>query len=227
MNPTEKYFDNLKLPIITTVNNFLREGKSLFSSSSFQSQSIPLLHILSEIDGFKDVYMTNTGFLFSETIEFAYDVCSKFNLNLIIIKSELSKNKQIDRNGNFFYVSDPDYCCHVNKVLAMEVPLSKYDIWINGIRKDQSKERSKLSAFEKSKFNCLRYHPILDWTQKDIYFYNKLYNLPEHPLVSKGYSSIGCEPCTSCEGVSGNRNSRWTGLKKTECGLNTDLIYKE
>ena len=111
------------------------------------------------------------------------DKTLEFNLNLIIIKSELSKNKQIDRNGNFFYVSDPDYCCHVNKVQPMEVPLSKYDIWINGIRKDQSKERSKLSAFEKSKFNCLRYHPIIDWTQKDIYSYNKS-NLRELPFLT-------------------------------------------
>ena len=75
---------------------------------------------------------------------------------------------------------------------------------------------------ESAAHNCTRYHPMLDWDSKMIYYYRKYHNLPEHPLEVKGYLSIGCEPCTTRALDEGNeRNSRWFGMNKTECGLNT------
>jgi len=76
-------------------------------------------------------------------------------------------------------------------------------------------------------FGTLRYHPMLDWNNKEIFYYRKLFELPSHPLEDKGYMSIGCEPCTRKVDPDGDeRQGRWFGMKKTECGLHTDLIEK-
>jgi phosphoadenosine phosphosulfate reductase len=226
MKPTEQYFLNKTTEIKKTINAYISSGKSIFSTSSFQSQSLPLLHILSEIQGFKKVIMTNTGYLFPETLEFAHEFCKIYDLNLTLLESPIPKTNQVNSFGNFLYTSDPNYCCHINKVLPLEQSLKEHDIWINGIRRDQSSERAALDRFAKAKFGCVRYHPMLDWTTKDIYYYRKIFELPEHPLEKEEYQSVGCQPCT-VKHLSGNeRNSRWFGLNKTECGINTDLIYK-
>ena len=76
-----------------------------------------------------------------------------------------------------------------------------------------------------AKYGLMRFHPMLDWTMKDIHEYRMTYNLPEHPLEAKGYISIGCEPCTrKFDPEMDEREARWYGLNKTECGLNTDLV---
>jgi phosphoadenosine phosphosulfate reductase len=67
---------------------------------------------------------------------------------------------------------------------------------------------------------------MLNWTNKMIFEYIKEYNLPKHPLEAKGYLSIGCEPCTKRYNAGDERDSRWFGMKKTECGLHTDLVEK-
>jgi phosphoadenosine phosphosulfate reductase len=76
-------------------------------------------------------------------------------------------------------------------------------------------------------FDSLRYHPLLDWNNKDIYHYRKLYDLPAHPLEEKGYFSVGCAPCTRKPDVNADeRQGCWFGMNKTECGLHTELIVK-
>lgn len=73
-------------------------------------------------------------------------------------------------------------------------------------------------------FDIIRFHPMLDWSAKQIYEYRMLHQLPEHPLDKKGYQSIGCVPCTRKFDMSNERSARWFGMNKTECGLHTDLI---
>jgi phosphoadenosine phosphosulfate reductase len=80
---------------------------------------------------------------------------------------------------------------------------------------------------EKAAHQTLRYHPLLRWTDKMIFDYIKEYDLPRHPLEEKGYISIGCEPCTRKALGNDERESRWYGLNKTECGLNTELMEKK
>ncbi len=206
------------------------QGQRFFVTSSFQTHSLPLLHILSEIfePGTLSVYMTNTGFLFPETLEFADEICARFNLKLVKLNPDQPKVLQKDQQGNFLYASDPDLCCTINKTQPLNQVLASHDIWINGVRADQSSFRKALKVEERSKFGCTRYHPMLDWTSRDIYYYRQLFDIPEHPLDKEGYQSIGCEPCTTCVKYGGDeRDSRWFGLNKTECGINTDLIVKE
>jgi len=210
------------------LETFKKEGKKVFATSSFQTQSVPLLHIISRIDNSIPIVYTNTGFLFPETLAFKDELVKRLDLNVIELQSETPKIHQMDENGHLLYASDPDYCCYINKISPLEPMLMQYDIWINGIRADQNKNRKRMKEMQNSSFGSRRYHPILKWTSKDIYQYLADHDLPSHPLEKKGYMSIGCEPCTRKFIDDGNeRNARWFGMNKTECGLHTDLVKTE
>ena len=212
--------------IVERIHTYLDAGKRVFTSSSFQSQSLPLLHIISRVDRDIPVYYTNTGFLYPETVQFADQLKRDLGLNVIALRPETPKIKQLDTAGRFFYASDPDHCCYLNKVQPLEPVLMEHDIWINGVRADQSSVRAAMAEEEPATHGCMRYHPLLTWDSKMVYYYRKNHDLPEHPLEAHGYLSIGCEPCTSEAGEGNERNSRWFGMNKTECGLNTTLVAR-
>ncbi|MEP6647022.1 MAG: phosphoadenylyl-sulfate reductase, partial [Saprospiraceae bacterium] len=168
------------------------QGKSLFVSSSFQTHSLPLLHIISRFQPDIPVYFLNTGFHFPETIAFRYEIQDLMGLNIIDAVSPVTKAGQKDGQGKFFFYNQPDHCCYLNKVLPMEPVVEKHDIWINGVRRDQTKFRSLLQEEEDMGKGKLRYHPMLEWNAKMIWDYRKEFSLPEHPLEAQGYLSIGC-----------------------------------
>ena len=209
------------------IEGYKAQGLKIFTSSSFQTHSIPLLHIISRIDNTIQVYFINTGYHFTETLDYRDEVAELLGLNLKILYSPISRINQRDTNGKLLYASDPDYCCYINKVAPLEPVLAEYDVWINGVRKSQSNVRKNFEEEQKAKFGVLRYHPVLGWTDKMIYQYLNEFTWPRHPLEDKGYISIGCEPCTRKWNFDNDeRGGRWFGLKKTECGLNTELVEK-
>jgi phosphoadenosine phosphosulfate reductase len=209
------------------IGQYKAEGKKLFTTSSFQSHSLVLLHILSRIDNSIPVYFINTGYHFPDSVSFAQQVCRQFGLPLVDIKSTTPKYMQKDEEGKLLFTSDPDYCCYLNKTQPLDTILRSHDIWINGIRADQSATRSAMQLEQKAPHGSLRFHPMLDWNKKKIFAYLREYDLPRHPLDMKGYASIGCEPCTRrLDPEMQEREARWYGLNKTECGLHTDLVSK-
>ncbi len=206
------------------IEYYKKEGLKLFLTSSFQTHSIPVLHIISQIDNSIPIMFINTGFLFPETLTFRDKITKLFDLKLINITSSVSRIYQKDQLGNFLFTSDPDRCCFINKTQPMEPILMEYDIWINGIRADQNANRKNMKIEQDGAFNCKRFHPILDWNITMISDYIKKHNLPKHPLDDKGYLSIGCEPCTRNFDLNDERSARWFGMNKTECGLHTELV---
>ncbi len=213
-------FENIKKQL----HKYKSEGKKVFTTSSFQSHSLVLLHMISRIDREIPVYFLNTGYHFPETVAFAEEISSLLKLNMIRLNPLVPKHQQRDEYGNLLFTSDPDYCCFLNKTQPMDTVLRDYDIWINGIRAEQSRVRQAMKVEQEAPHGVMRFHPMLDWNIRDIFAYLKQYNLPRHPLDAKGYMSIGCEPCTKKPdpGLQ-EREARWYGMKKTECGLNTDL----
>jgi len=195
----------------------------MFVSSSFQTYSVALLHIISRFDLSTPVYFINTGYHFPETITHKNKVGLLLRLNIVDIGSLVSKHLQRDDQGNLLFTFDPDYCCYLNKVQPMEPLLKEYDVWISGVRATQSQQRAMLSDIESTGFKAVRYHPLLNWSNADIEQYITKHKLPLHPLVNKGYKSIGCEPCTRPE-LGDPRQGRWYGMRKNECGLNTELV---
>ncbi|MDN5203189.1 phosphoadenylyl-sulfate reductase [Fulvivirgaceae bacterium BMA10] len=209
------------------IENYQKDGKRIFTTSSFQSHSIVLLHILSRIDRSIPVYFLNTGYLFPETIQYRDQISAQLGLNTIDLHSLTPKSMQKGHDGKLFFTSDPDHCCYLNKIQPMENIMAANDIWINGVRADQSAARKAMKVEQNAPHGVVRFHPMLDWNSKMIYDYRKKYDLPDHPLDSQGYFSIGCEPCTRKMDLEmQEREARWYGMNKTECGLHTDLIKK-
>ena len=209
------------------LQKFIQDGKCIFVTSSFQTQSIALLHIISQTDQSIPVYFINTGYHFPETIVYKNNVASILGLNVIDLMPLIPKSNQRDDKGNLLFTFDPDYCCYVNKVQPVEPLLDKYDIWVSGVRADQNNLRSSFSVLQPTSGRAVRYHPLLDWSAEDIDKYLEKFALPAHPLGKKGYKSIGCEPCTKPIKDENIRDGRWYGMKKTECGLNTEWNHSK
>jgi phosphoadenosine phosphosulfate reductase len=210
------------------LEGYRQENAKLFLTSSFQTQSLPLLHMIGRIDRSIPVYFMNTGFHFAETLSFRDEIAEAFSLNIRVLSSSSSRNSQIvDRK--FMFTLDTDHCCYLNKIQPLETVLAQHDVWINGIRRDQSQVRSDMEEEEKAPFDTIRYHPMLDWDKQTIETYIHQHQLPRHPLEAKGFSSIGCEPCTQkidLELMADERYVRWFGQSKAECGLHTELVQK-
>ena len=206
------------------ITEYNAAGLKMYATSSFQTHSIPVLHILSRIDHSIPVYFINTGYHFPETVRFRDEVTERLGLNLVDLHPLVPKSQQRDKGGNLYFTSDPDYCCYLNKTQPMEPILQRMDVWINGIRGDQNANRRAMDVEQATPQGSLRYHPMLHWTGKMIFDYARKYDLPKHPLEDKGYLSVGCEPCTTKFDVENDREGRWFGMKKTECGLHTDLV---
>ncbi|WP_317192599.1 phosphoadenylyl-sulfate reductase [Fulvivirga lutea] len=214
--------------IKSKITEYQADGKKLFTTSSFQSHSIVLLHILSRINKSIPVVFINTGYHFPETVEFRDQVKDAFGLtNVIDLRPDVPKFMQRDSEGRLLFTSDPDHCCYLNKTQPVDALLLRHDVWINGVRGDQSAVRKAMKVEQPAPHDTIRFHPMLDWNAKMIYQYQKEYDLPKHPLESNGFLSIGCEPCTrKVDPEMMEREARWYGMNKTECGLHTDLVSK-
>lgn len=205
------------------LNEFQTQEKKIFATSSFQTNSVALLHIVSVLAPKTPIYMLNTGFLFPETLDFKDQLVKEFGLNVQMLRSETPRLQQRDSKGRFLFVSDTDTCCHINKITPLKPIIARNDVWINGIRASQSSTRKAMKKLQETK-RILRYHPMLNWSSPMIYAYIEENNLPKHPLEEEGYVSIGCRPCTQkwADSLDG-RGGRWAGQNKTECGLHTTL----
>ncbi len=224
---TENYIALNFIEIQQKIREYQEAGKKLFTTSSFQSHSLVLLHLISRIDRTIPVYFINTGYHFPETLTFVEEVADRFGLRVKPLNPLVPKNHQRDAEGNLLFTSDPDFCCYLNKTQPMELVLQEYDIWINGVRADQSAARFAMKVEQPAPHGVLRFHPMLDWSARMVYAYLREHDLPRHPLESQGYVSIGCEPCTKrFDPEMQEREARWYGMNKTECGLHTDLIHQ-
>tara|TARA_Y100000034_G_scaffold128614_1_gene183559 strand:+ start:543 stop:1247 length:705 start_codon:yes stop_codon:yes gene_type:complete len=198
-------------------------GSLVAVSSSFQTQSLPLLYLISEVVPEVPVLFVDTGFHFPETLEFRDQIVEKFGLNLRVLFPKIDHKAFLDTYG-LLYETDFDTCCSINKLEPMETGLANYKAWIGGVRRDQTIDRQKMSVLSKTDSGIYKLYPMLEWTSEDIWRYIRKYDLGEHPLFARGYTSIGCAPCTrSILDDNDERSGRWTGAMKIECGLHTKL----
>ncbi len=193
-------------------------------SCSFQTQSLPLLHIVWQVAPQLPIIFLDTGYHFPETLAFRDRIVREWGLNLRVVRASLSRDEFARQYGDMLYRRDPDLCCYINKVEPMERVMERLRAWISGIRRDQSPARANTQVLERTPQGVIRVHPIATWTRQDIWRYLREHNLPEHPLLARGYLSIGCAPCTRpvFDGED-ERAGRWAGQQKTECGLHTLL----
>ena len=204
---------------------FQEAGRRLFATSSFQTNSVVLLHLLSLHAPQTPVYFLDTGYHFPETHAFRQALAARLELDIRPLASPVPRIQQRDAHGRLLFTSDPDRCCHLNKVLPLDPIIATHDVWISGIRGSQSANRAGMGRRSVGRHGIERYHPLIDWDGRMVHAWIQQHDLPRHPLDDAGYLSIGCAPCTrrlaDDPGIGGldDRGGRWAGLRKTECGL--------
>ena len=194
-------------------------------SSSFQTQSVPLLHMASLIRRDILIFFLDTGYHFWETHMFREQLASYWQLNVLDLYRDTRWDEFARNRTRSLPVDDPNLCCFIHKVQPMQKALKDMKAWISGIRRDQTPVRAHAKILELQDDGLLKINPLLNWTKEDIKRYSQEHRLPAHPLFQRGYRSIGCSPCTIAIGMNDDeRAGRWAGRGKVECGLHTDMF---
>ena len=189
------------------------DSTEVMLTSSFAATSAFLLKLVSDINSMQDVYFIDTGYHFEDTLKYKSLLEKQYNLNLKSVSAIKEEHEFTTKDQT--WRKNPDFCCSINKVKPLDTIKQNYKIWMSGLMEWQSDHRSSLDIFEQ-RGNILKFYPLLDITKEGRDTYIEAHKLPFHPLVAKGYHSIGCKHCT----VPGeDRSGRWNNNPKTECGL--------
>jgi len=212
-------------PVGQTRNLILRalvKSESPVITISGQLGGVVLLHLVRETTPTIPVVFADTGYHFPETLEFIDELAQAWDLDLRVVSLRDSVAEHEAVHGSL-YETDPDACCALRKVVPAERALTGYDTWFTAVRRDQSRFRSTLplvtGAVLEGNHAIAKVNPILGWSWDAVEHYADHYGLPRHPLYAKGYTSIGCAPCTNPTFTAADdRSGRWEGAK-VECGL--------
>lgn len=188
--------------------------------SSFGAESVVLLHLVSVIAPGTPVLFVDTQMLFPETLDYQRELADKLNLTDIrLIRADRRDTAFEDPDGTL-HQFNTDSCCNLRKVVPLERALHGFDGWVTGRKRFQASTRAALQFFENEEGKRIKVNPLAHWGREDLEDYMVNNRLPRHPLVAKGYPSIGCAPCTSpvAEGED-PRSGRWRGQAKVECGI--------
>nr|WP_247713998.1 phosphoadenylyl-sulfate reductase [Qipengyuania xiamenensis] len=190
--------------------------------SSFGAESAALLHLVSQIDPSVPVLFLETGKHFPETLAYRDLLTERFGLNLVNLYPDLDDLAKRDETG-LRWSYDPDGCCELRKVRPLEKALARYDASFTGRKAFQSTTRATLPRFELDTSDAqgrLKINPLIDWDADRISAYFDEHDLPRHPLIERGFASIGCSPCTrAVKPGEDPRAGRWAGWDKVECGI--------
>jgi phosphoadenosine phosphosulfate reductase len=188
--------------------------------SSFGAESVVLLHLVSVMDRGLPVLFIDTEMLFAETLTYQLELTERLRLrNVQVVQPDRAQVFERDNEG-LLHLYDPDACCALRKTEPLQRALKPYDAWITGRKRYQGRTRQNLDFFEAEGEVRIKVNPLVHWTSQDLQDYIAENRLPRHPLVAKGYPSIGCQPCTTRVGDGEDpRAGRWRDLDKEECGI--------
>ncbi len=188
--------------------------------SSFGAESVVLLHLVSMVDRTTPVIFIDTEMLFTETLVYQQELAERLHLKDVrIIRAEREAIFTHDNEG-VLHVHDTDACCHLRKTVPLQKALGEFDAWITGRKRYQGATRSEIDFFENEADQRIKVNPLAHWTSGDLRDYIDENRLPRHPLVAKGYPSIGCAPCTTrVSDGEDPRAGRWRDSEKAECGI--------
>jgi len=193
--------------------------------SSFGADAATLLHMVAQIDKATPVIFVDTGQHFPETLAYRDDLVAHLGLANVIVAEPKTETVTQEDPEKFLFASDPDRCCDIRKVRPLAEAMEGYDAWITGRKGFQSELRSSLPLFE-AEGERIKINPLVGWSASDVLKYIADAGLPRHPLVAKGFPSIGCLPCTSpVKPGEDERAGRWRGRGKVECGIHLGPLY--
>jgi phosphoadenosine phosphosulfate reductase len=198
------------------IEQALAEAAAPCITSSFQAECVVLTHMLQRVRPDIPVLFLDTVHHFAETYEYRDRQTATHRLNLITLRAE-------EPQPGLWQTESTEACCARHKVGPLFSALEQYDTWFTALRRDQSPSRANLQFVEPFKLPSgqmiQRVAPLAAWTARDVWRYAKEHGLELMPLYEQGYTSIGCEPCTSLPLDPNNpRSGRWQG-QKLECGI--------
>jgi len=192
---------------------------------SFQAEDMLLTKLAVALDPAIPILFLETGYHFRETYEYRDRMASEWQLNLINLLPEKTVAEQEAEHG-LLYQSAPDQCCKLRKVEPLFKAVAGYRAWLTGLRREQARSRAGLE--EEAQFTLpggrqvLKLAPLAGWTTRGVWYACEQLSIPLLPLYARGFSSIGCEPCTSLPlDESDPRSGRWAG-RKVECGIHIE-----
>ncbi len=189
--------------------------------SSFGAESVVLLHLVSRLVPDLPVLFLETGMLFPETLAYQSELAARLGLRDVRrITPDRTALLQRDADG-ILHQAAPDACCALRKTEPLAAALAGFDGWITGRKRFQGGARAALEMFEPDpECGRLKINPLAHWARADLQAYVRRNALPPHPLVARGFASVGCAPCTS-KVLPGEapRAGRWRDQDKVECGI--------
>jgi len=201
---------------------FTTFGKGVAISTAFGAEGMSIIDIAARLRGSEfRLFTIDTEFLFPETYNLMDRVEQKYGIAIERVFSLLSPDEQARVHGAALWTRDPDGCCNLRKVEPLRRKLSELDAWITSIRRDQTSSRAGAGKIEwDAKFGLVKINPIADWTSREVWRYIHDHDVPYNVLHDQDYPSIGCTHCTrSVRPGEDPRTGRWSGFRKTECGL--------
>ena len=200
-------------------------GRQVCLTCSFQAEDVLLTKLAVELDAQIPILFLDTGYHFAETYAYRDRIAAEWQLNLINLLPEKTVAEQEAEHG-LLYQSAPDQCCKLRKVEPLFKAVGDYEVWLTGLRREQARSRTALE--ESALFTLpggkqvLKLAPLALWTTRDVWYACEQLSIPLLPLYAQGYSSIGCEPCTTLPTDPNDaRSGRWAG-RKVECGIHIE-----
>ena len=189
-------------------------------TSSFQAECVVLVHMLRDVCPDIPVLFLDTVHHFAETSAYRDEIAARWGLNLVTLRAE--------EPAPGLWQQSTDACCARHKVGPLFAALEGFDTWFTGLRREQSPSRAGLAEIEPFKLpggtTLRKVSPLAAWTTREVWAYAEAHAIPLLPLYDRGYTSIGCEPCTSLPAdPSQGRSGRWGG-RKLECGIHVQPV---
>jgi phosphoadenosine phosphosulfate reductase len=224
MNATATDYESLTAEALTA--QIVREaaGAPVCFTSSFQTEDMVALHILRRYLPDVPVIFLETGYHFKELLAYRDRMAAEWNLNLINAMP-LTTLAEHEAQYGLLHIVQPTECCRIRKVEPLMRHLEPFNWWFTGLRREQSPTRANLRKVEDHRTptgkQMKKVSVLADWTMAQVNEYAEAHSIPLLELYARGYTSIGCEPCTAIpEAGADARSGRWGG-KKLECGIHT------
>jgi phosphoadenosine phosphosulfate reductase len=171
-----------------------------------------LIDLAVKIDPAIEVVFIDTGYHFDETLETVERVRRRYGLNLRMMTVPL--------HDEALWEADPENCCSAVKVGQLDRALADKAAWMTGLRRAEADSRVTAPIVARDLRGLIKINPLATWTDDDVAGYIADHDIIVNPLIERGYTSIGCMPCTVLPtDPSDPRSGRWAGRDKTECGL--------
>ena len=201
------------------------KGKVMFSTSFGQEDQV-ITDLIAINDLPITIFTLDTGRLFQETYDVFHKTLKKYKKEIKVCFPEATAVEKLleEKGPNSFYdsVDNRKECCFIRKVAPLTKALKGNEIWMTGLRAEQSDNRNDLGLFEfDAHFDIIKFNPLLKWTLKEVEYYLDIHNVPQNALHKQGFVSIGCAPCTRA--IAADEDIRagrwWWESSHKECGL--------